>query len=230
MPRHSSGARGKSCLTARAAALIGKGYHGHVPFRLVRRQVPDNVDIQVRDGFDPNDLVNPDAWRDEMSKFFRLTLAAVIAAPLALIAVLVNAKSDANIVDTAAAAGKFETLLTAVKAAGLYETLENDGPFTVFAPTDDAFSKLPSGQLDELLRPENRDQLASILKYHVVPGTVMAADLSGKTMTGATLEGETLSIDLAGSAPKIQGAAIVQSDVTAKNGVIHIIDTVLIPE
>lgn len=132
----------------------------------------------------------------------------------------------ADIVDTAVSAGSFETLVAAVKAAGLVDTLKGEGPFTVFAPTDEAFSKLPEGTVDSLL--EDVPQLTKILTYHVVPGKVMAADVT-KIKSAKTVEGSELKID-ASSGVKINNATVSQADVEADNGVIHIIDTVLIPE
>lgn len=160
----------------------------------------------------------------------RFAAVAAVALPLALAGSWATAGSSGTIVDKAADAGNFSTLLAAVKAAGLEDALKGDGPFTVFAPTDDAFKKLPAGKLDELLKPENKEQLADILKFHVVAGKVMAADIAGKTMSQPTLEGATLDIDAAGRVGKVEHAAIIQPDIGASNGVIHAIDTVLIPQ
>ncbi|MEM6383703.1 MAG: fasciclin domain-containing protein [Pseudomonadota bacterium] len=134
---------------------------------------------------------------------------------------------DADIVDTAVAAGSFETLVAAVQAAGLVETLKGEGPFTVFAPTDDAFAALPEGTVESLLMEENRDQLIAILTYHVVPGKVMSSDLSGEMMVG-TVEGSEVTID-ATSGVTINGANVVTADIEASNGVIHVIDAVILP-
>jgi uncharacterized surface protein with fasciclin (FAS1) repeats len=134
-----------------------------------------------------------------------------------------------DIVDTAVGAGKFTTLVAAVKAAGLVETLKGTGPFTVFAPTDEAFAKLPKGTVDDLLKPENKAKLVGILTYHVLPSKVMAADIAGKTMDAKTVQGGTLAVD-AKSGVKINGATVVTADVATTNGVIHIIDTVLLPK
>jgi uncharacterized surface protein with fasciclin (FAS1) repeats len=134
-----------------------------------------------------------------------------------------------DIVDTAVSAGKFTTLVAAVKAAGLVETLKGPGPFTVFAPTDDAFAKLPKGTVEDLLKPENKAKLASILTYHVVAGKVMAADIKGKKMNPKTVQGTELAVD-ATSSVKINDATVTTADVAASNGVIHIIDTVLLPK
>lgn len=134
-----------------------------------------------------------------------------------------------DIVDTAAGAGKFETLLTAVKAAGLVETLKSEGPFTVFAPTDEAFAKLPAGTVEDLLKPENKDKLAGILTYHVIPGKVMAADIAGKVQNVKTVQGSEVAID-ATDGVKIDGANVTSADVAASNGVIHVIDAVIMPK
>ena len=134
------------------------------------------------------------------------------------------AKKD--IVDTAVSADGFETLVAAVKAAGLVETLKGEGPFTVFAPTDEAFAALPEGTLESLLKPENKDKLAAILTYHVVAGKVMAADV--KTMEVATVNGKKASIVVTDGV-KIDNATVVKTDIECSNGVIHVIDAVLIP-
>ena len=135
---------------------------------------------------------------------------------------------EKDIVDTAGAAGDFETLLTAAEAAGLVETLKGDGPFTVFAPTDDAFAALPEGTVESLLQPENKEQLVEILTYHVVPGEVMSSDIGGET-SATTVQGAELTANLTGDAVMIEEATVVTPDVTASNGVIHVIDTVLMP-
>jgi uncharacterized surface protein with fasciclin (FAS1) repeats len=139
-----------------------------------------------------------------------------------------------DIVDVAAGAGSFNTLVAAVKAAGLVDALKGDGPLTVFAPTDDAFAALPAGTLDSLLKPENKDQLKAILLYHVVSGKVMSADIKG-TVNADTLEGSPVEIVANGGWTKTQrtitvnGANVVTADVAASNGVIHVIDAVLLP-
>jgi uncharacterized surface protein with fasciclin (FAS1) repeats len=134
-----------------------------------------------------------------------------------------------DIVDTAVGAGKFGTLVAAVTAAGLVETLKGAGPFTVFAPTDDAFAKLPAGTVEDLLRPENKAKLVSILTYHVLPGKVAAADIAGKTMNVKTVQGSEVAVD-ATNGVKVNGASVVIADVAASNGVIHAIDTVIMPK
>ncbi|MEO1399529.1 MAG: fasciclin domain-containing protein [Pseudomonadota bacterium] len=138
-----------------------------------------------------------------------------------------SAKKD--IVDTAASAGQFNTLVAAVKAAGLVETLKGDGPFTVFAPTDAAFKALPAGTVEDLLKPENKAKLTSILTYHVVPGKVMSKDLAGKAMKAKTVEGTEVSIDAKGDGVKVDGATVAQADIETSNGVIHVIDKVIMP-
>lgn len=136
--------------------------------------------------------------------------------------------SKPDVVATAIAADNFETLVAAVKAAGLVETLQGEGPFTVFAPTDQAFADLPEGTLDDLLKPENKAKLQSILTYHVVPGKVMSSDLAGKTLEAETVEGSQVSID-ATDGVTVDGASVVQADIEASNGVIHVIDKVILP-
>jgi uncharacterized surface protein with fasciclin (FAS1) repeats len=134
-----------------------------------------------------------------------------------------------DIVDTAVAAGSFGTLVAAVKAAGLVDTLKGAGPFTVFAPTDAAFAKLPKGTVEDLLKPENKAKLAAILTYHVLPSKVLAADIAGKAMNAKTVQGSEIAVD-AKSGVKINDATVVTADVMATNGVIHVIDTVLLPK
>jgi uncharacterized surface protein with fasciclin (FAS1) repeats len=141
-----------------------------------------------------------------------------------------SASQAADIVDTAASAGSFETLVTAVEAAGLVETLKGQGPFTVFAPTDEAFAKLPEGTVDDLLKPENKDQLVAILTYHVVPGKTMSSDIAGKELEVATVEGSEVTIDATDGAVKVDDATVTQADIETDNGVIHVIDTVIAPE
>jgi uncharacterized surface protein with fasciclin (FAS1) repeats len=134
-----------------------------------------------------------------------------------------------DIVDTAVAAGSFKTLVAAVTAAGLVETLKGTGPFTVFAPSDDAFAKLPAGTVDSLVLPENKAKLAAILTLHVMPGKVMAADVAGKKLTPASVQGEALHVD-GTTGVTVNGAKVVTADIACSNGVIHVIDTVLMPK
>lgn len=138
-------------------------------------------------------------------------------------------KPSADIVDTAVAAGKFETLAAALGAAGLVDTLKGDGPFTVFAPTDEAFAKLPEGTVAELLKPENKDKLIAILTYHVVPGKVAAKDVV-KLSEATTVNGADVSINVKGDAVMIDNATVIMADVEASNGVIHVIDSVILPK
>ncbi len=132
-----------------------------------------------------------------------------------------------DIVDTAIQAGKFSTLATALTAAGLVETLKGDGPFTVFAPTDEAFAKVPQETLRELLKPENKDKLTAILTYHVVAGKIMARDVVNVNKA-TTVQGQSIKID-AKDGVKIDGAKVITADIEATNGVIHVIDAVLMP-
>ena len=134
-----------------------------------------------------------------------------------------------DIVDTAVGAGSFTTLVAAVQAAGLVDTLKGDGPFTVFAPTDEAFAKLPAGTVESLLKPENKDKLVQILTYHVVPGEVTSAALAGKQLSVATVEGSEVAVNGMGSGVTVDGANVVSADIMASNGVIHVIDTVILP-
>ncbi|MEM1005262.1 MAG: fasciclin domain-containing protein [Pseudomonadota bacterium] len=135
----------------------------------------------------------------------------------------------ADIVDTAVSAGSFNTLVAAVQAAGLVDTLKGSGPFTVFAPTDEAFAALPEGTVETLLLPENKDQLVEILTYHVVPAKVMSADIAGKRAKVLTVQGDRLSVN-ARNGVKVNGAEVVQADIEASNGVIHVVDAVILPE
>lgn len=133
-----------------------------------------------------------------------------------------------DIVDTAVNAGSFTTLVAAVQAAGLVDTLKGDGPFTVFAPTDEAFAALPEGTVETLLMPENKDQLVAVLTYHVVPAKVMSGDIAGKQAKVLTVQGERLQVN-ARNGVKVDGAKVVAADIGASNGVIHVIDKVLLP-
>ncbi len=133
-----------------------------------------------------------------------------------------------DIVDTAVAAGSFTTLVAAVTAAGLVETLKGTGPFTVFAPSDEAFAKLPAGTVENLLKPENKDTLVSILTYHVVPGKVLSKDIEGKALHVKTVQGADVAVD-ATHGVTVGGAKVVTADIEATNGVIHVIDAVIMP-
>lgn len=134
-----------------------------------------------------------------------------------------------DIVDTAIGAGSFNTLVAAVKAADLVETLKGEGPFTVFAPTDEAFAALPEGTVEKLLLPRNQDMLVEVLTYHVLPGKVMSADIAGKSLSTATVSGADLAIDATDGVKVDNQANVVSADIEASNGVIHVIDSVLLP-
>ena len=139
-----------------------------------------------------------------------------------------TAKSKADIVETAVSADKFKTLTAALKAAGLVETLKGAGPFTVFAPTDEAFAKLPPGTVEDLLKPENKAKLTAILTYHVVPAKAMAADVAGMS-SAKTVNGKELKLKVADGKVMVDNATVTKADIEASNGVIHVIDTVLMP-
>ncbi|MEP7176248.1 MAG: fasciclin domain-containing protein [Gemmatimonadales bacterium] len=167
-----------------------------------------------------------------MKPFRSLALAALLLAPVTAVAqdaqgYAPEATASGDIIETATAAGSFTTLAKALQAAGLVETLKGKGPFTVFAPTDEAFAKLPEGTLDALLK--DKQQLTAILTYHVVPGNVSAAQVA--TLTSAkTVNGKELSIAAKGGTVTVGNATVTQADIPATNGVIHVIDTVLLPE
>ncbi len=158
-----------------------------------------------------------------------LSLVALFAfAASAATAGMYGDKASKNIVETAVSAGQFTTLAAALDAAGLVETLEGEGPFTVFAPTDAAFAKLPEGTIETLLKPENRDQLVAILTYHVVPGKVKAAQVVGLDKA-KTVNGAEVKITVADNGVRVDDANVVKTDIAASNGVIHVIDTVILP-
>ncbi len=151
-----------------------------------------------------------------------------LAATAALVAGTSVHAQQKDIVDTAVGAGSFKTLAAALQAAGLVETLKGNGPFTVFAPTDEAFAKLPAGTVEELLKPENKAKLTAILTYHVVPGKVMASQVTS-LKEAKTVNGKSVKISTMGGSVMIDNAKVVKADVGATNGVIHVIDTVLLP-
>ena len=158
-------------------------------------------------------------------------MAAVAAVVLVAGSTVAKAQQPKDIVDTAVAAGSFKTLAAALQAAGLIETLKGTGPFTVFAPTDAAFAKLPKGTVEDLLKPENKAKLIAILTYHVVPGSVMAAQVV--TMNGKeakTVNGQSVKIVVKGGTVTVDGAKVVTTDIKASNGVIHVIDSVILPK
>ena len=156
----------------------------------------------------------------------RVALLAI--ATLAMAAPKSNPASK-DIVDTAVAAGSFQTLAKALQAADLVDALKGPGPFTVFAPTDEAFAKLPPGTLDSLLKPENKDKLRAILTYHVVAGDLPSATVA-KLSSAKTLNGEEVKITASGGKVMINNAQVVKADIPASNGVIHVIDTVILPD
>ena len=159
----------------------------------------------------------------------------ILAAVMVFVPLAANAQMSGNslserkdIVDTAVSAGMFNTLVAAAQAGGLVETLRGDGPFTVFAPTDKAFAKLPAGTVENLLKPENRDQLIKILTYHVVPGNAKATDVV-KQNRWKTVQGQEVTVKAKGGKVMIDKATVVKADIAAANGTIHVIDTVLMP-
>ena len=161
-----------------------------------------------------------------MNSIRKLALGVAMASSLALAGTAAQAD---DIVDIAVGNGSFNTLVAAVQAADLVDVLKSDGPFTVFAPTDEAFAALPAGTVESLLLPENKDQLIAVLTYHVVPGTVMAADVMNKQTSATTVEGSTVRINALQGGVKVEGANVVAADIVADNGVIHVIDKVILP-
>ena len=163
-----------------------------------------------------------------ITRLTKLGAAALVALAVATSVPVVRAQ-EKDIVDTAVAAGSFKTLAAALQAAGLVETLKGKGPFTVFAPTDEAFAKLPKGTVEELLKPENKAKLTAILTYHVVPGAVTASQVT-KLKEAKTVNGQSVKISAMGGAVMIDGARVVKTDIRASNGVIHVIDSVILPK
>jgi uncharacterized surface protein with fasciclin (FAS1) repeats len=161
-----------------------------------------------------------------MKKVSNVLCAGLISSILLTSGLVAGSHHSKDIVDTAVAAGSFDTLVTAVKAAGLVDTLKSPGPFTVFAPTDEAFAKLPEGTLEALLK--DREKLTAILTYHVVPGKMMAADVVAESSL-KTVQGQSLTVDTMDGA-KVDNANIVKTDIETSNGVIHVIDTVVLPK
>ncbi len=163
-----------------------------------------------------------------MKAFKTFVLGAAVTA-MALSAGTTVRAQGTDIVDTAVAAGQFKTLAAALTAAGLVPTLKGAGPFTVFAPTDEAFAKLPKGTVEDLLKPENKAKLTAILTYHVVAGKVMAADVV-KLTSAKTVQGSSAKVSMMGGGVMIDAAHVTKTDIAASNGVIHVIDTVLMPK
>lgn len=165
-----------------------------------------------------------------MIRTFKTTALSVLAClALAGAAHAGSYGAQKDIVDTAAANGSFGTLVAAVKAAGLVDTLKGEGPFTVFAPTDAAFAKLPAGTVEMLLKPANRDKLVAILTYHVVPGRIMAADITGKQVMVETVQGQSIDVN-ALKGVMVNTANVTAADIETTNGVIHVIDAVIMPK
>jgi uncharacterized surface protein with fasciclin (FAS1) repeats len=156
-----------------------------------------------------------------------MILGAALSVPMTVAAANANA---ADIVDTAVAAENFTTLVSLVEAAGLVDTLKGEGPFTVFAPTDDAFAALPEGTIPQLLDPANRDQLVAILTYHVVPSEVPSSAAAGEMVELETVQGDMVTVDGTGEGVMVDGAEVVQADIMADNGIIHVIDQVIMPD
>ena len=169
----------------------------------------------------------------KMMAQFSMAVVVVLALSIPAAAQHITASGygdhENDIVETAVAAGSFQTLVAAVKAAGLVETLQGEGPFTVFAPTDEAFAKLPAGAVESLLKPENRDKLVAILTYHVVPGRLMASDLVGSEYL-KTVQGQRIKVSTRDGKAMVDDAVILKTDIGTSNGVIHVIDSVILPE
>lgn len=164
--------------------------------------------------------------RFSIKRITSFAAAAVVALGLSVS----SASASGNtIVDAAVKAGQFKTLVAALTAAGLVDTLKGDGPFTVFAPTDAAFAALPDGTVENLLKPENKDKLVAVLTYHVVPGKIMSGDLAGKKMNAKTVQGGMVKVD-AMSGVMINSSKVTSADIATDNGVIHVIDKVLLPK
>ena len=197
-----------------AVSLLNLRHHG---------QVGRRIQVQIIAVFELFTLILKEAIFMNSAKSFLRTVSVALAMSLAA-----TAAKAADIVDTAVSAGSFNTLVAAVKAADLVGTLKGTGPFTVFAPTDAAFAKLPAGTVESLLKPENKAKLVAILTYHVVPGKVMASDIAGKSLKVATVQGSKMSVE-AHSGVTVDNAKVIQADIGASNGVIHVIDTVIMP-
>ena len=160
---------------------------------------------------------------------FKILSVAMLAIFLSATALMAGSHSKKDIVDTAVSAGSFNTLVAAVQAADLVDTLKGEGPITVFAPTDDAFAKLPAGTLEDLLKPENKGKLQAILTYHVVSGKVMAKDVTTMKMA-ETVNGQSFMINMDAGNVMVDNAKVVQTDIECSNGIIHVIDTVILPK
>lgn len=164
-----------------------------------------------------------------MSSFVTRSIAVLATVTATILAAQAGSAPKKDIVDTAVAAGSFNTLVAALKAADLVATLEGAGPFTVFAPTDAAFAKLPAGTVDDLLKPENKAKLVSILTYHVVPGAVTSAQVA-KMTSAKTVEGQSVKVSTKDGKVMIDNASVEKVDIIASNGIIHVIDSVILPQ
>jgi uncharacterized surface protein with fasciclin (FAS1) repeats len=164
-----------------------------------------------------------------MVRMTSIATAAVLVLSVALGAYARPKAASQDIVDTAVAAGSFKTLTAALQAAGLVDTLKGKGPFTVFAPTDEAFAKLPAGTVEDLLRPENKEKLVAILTYHVVPGRDLASQVT-KMSSAKTVNGQSLTISVNGGTVMVDNAKVIKTDILCSNGVIHVIDSVMLPK
>ena len=215
-----------SAASALVYGLVGlAGLYQAVSWKRVQSRWAQPAAITTRSFVNPQ----PEHGVEIMKK---KTMIAGIVAAMALTGATANmgaATADQDIVDTAVAAGSFKTLVKALQAADLAETLKGAGPFTVFAPTDEAFAKLPAGTLEALLKPENKPKLQRILTAHVVAGRVMAADVV-KTSSAKAVSGDTLSIATSAGGVTVDGAKVVKTDIAATNGVIHVIDSVILPK
>ena len=163
-----------------------------------------------------------------LKQTFAVGMLSAIVMTVAVSGSIVRAEAG-DVVETAVAAGSFKTLAKALDAAGLVTTLKGSGPFTVFAPTDAAFAKLPAGTLETLLKPENQEKLRRILTYHVVSGKVMAADVV-KLQSAKAVSGDTIMVKVQNGAVRVDNATVTKADVAASNGVIHVIDSVILPK
>jgi uncharacterized surface protein with fasciclin (FAS1) repeats len=167
-----------------------------------------------------------------VNKKVQVTMIAAVVAIVLSVSLVTYARPKAapqDIVDTAVAAGSFKTLAAALQAAGLVDTLKGKGPFTVFAPTDEAFAKMPAGTVEGLLKPENKEKLVAILTYHVVPGKVTAAQVT-KMNSATTVNGQSLAISVNGGRVMVDNAKVITTDTICSNGVIHVIDSVVLPK
>jgi transforming growth factor-beta-induced protein len=158
-----------------------------------------------------------------------IVMAAAVVLSLAIGAYAGPKAASQDIVDTAVAAGSFKTLAAALQAAGLVDTLKGNGPFTVFAPTDEAFAKLPPGTVEDLLKPENKEKLVAILTYHVVPGRDLASQVT-KLSSAKTVNGQSIAISVNGGTVMVDNAKVIKTDILCRNGVIHVIDSVILPK